>query len=266
MQPLRFVSLALALALGTSCSSDSGSGASGTGGSSGAVGAGGSAASSAGGGTNPNAGGAGGSSSGGGGTANGGVAGSSLGGTSGSGAGGAGAWSCQLVAADGGVLAQCGMSGEAADGDPCLSAVDCGAQLGCIATGVTPICRAYCCDGPESCPTDTYCAKGAMAEAPQDLIPICIPAMKCALLNDSTCPAGLTCTIVRAAGTTSCVTPGTGTYGEPCPCAAGFACNADEGTCFQLCHTGSSGDCGPQALCQGGASQYPAGIGYCVSY
>jgi hypothetical protein len=104
-----------------------------------------------------------------------------------------------------------------------------------------------------------------MAESPQNLIPVCTPAMKCELLKDATCPAGQTCTIVRTAGTTSCVTPGTGTSGQHCPCAAGFTCNWVEGTCYQLCHI-MSDDCGPNALCQGGSDLYPDGIGYCVAY
>ncbi len=188
-------------------------------------------------------------------------------GMGGSPAGDAGAVSCQIVAvADGGpgVTAQCGVSGAATDGDPCMSAADCAPELGCIA-GLTPICRAYCCDSVESCPVETYCVTAPMNEAPFSIIPICIPAQSCVLLNDATCPAGLTCAIVRASGTTSCVTPGTSTTGQACPCAAGYTCSAADNTCLQLCHTGSD-ECGSNGFCQGGTKPYPDGIGYCVSY
>jgi hypothetical protein len=158
------------------------------------------------------------------------------------------------------------MGGSAADGDPCSQASDCAAELGCIDTPVTPICRPYCCASFESCPPDTYCVKAAMAEAHQNQIPVCIPAMKCQLLNDTqTCPTGLTCAIVRESGTTSCVMPGAGQAGDPCPCAAGLTCSWTDGTCLQLCHTGSN-ECGANGFCQGGLQPYPQGIGYCVWY
>jgi hypothetical protein len=185
----------------------------------------------------------------------------------------AGAVSCQLVPSDGGagggggsaLTAQCGASGTAGDGDPCMTSADCGPEMGCIA-GVTPICRAYCCESLESCPAETYCVTAQMNEAPSSAIPICIPAQNCELLNDATCPAGLTCAIVRATGTTSCVVPGSGTTGEACPCAAGFTCSSADNTCLQLCHAGSTTDCGSNGFCQGGTAPYPDGIGYCVSY
>jgi hypothetical protein len=174
--------------------------------------------------------------------------------------------SCQLVSADGGgIAAQCGRAGASGDGDPCMSATDCGAELGCIATGVTPICRAYCCSGLEACPANTYCVKAPMAESTTSEIPVCVPAMPCELLDDATCPSGLTCTIVRESGTTSCVSPGVGTYGQACPCAAGYTCSWADGTCLQLCHTNGT-ECGPNAFCQGGQQPYPDGIGHCVPY
>jgi hypothetical protein len=178
----------------------------------------------------------------------------------------ASAVSCQLVAADGGtgITAQCGTSGSSTDGDPCMSAADCGPELGCI-SGLTPICRTYCCDSLESCPSETYCVTSPMNEPPYAAIPVCIPAMTCVLLDDATCPAGLTCAIVRASGTTSCIVPGTGTTGQACPCAAGFTCSAADDTCLQLCHTGTD-ECGSNGFCQGGTKPYPDGIGYCVSY
>jgi hypothetical protein len=154
------------------------------------------------------------------------------------------------------------MAGGGLDGDPCMKATDCASELGCIA-GLTPICRAYCCASLESCPANTYCVKAAMNEAQQDEIPVCIPVTKCVLLDNTGCTDGEVCAIVRTDGTTSCVTPGTGTLGQPCPCANGYTCSG--GTCFKLCHVNNN-ECGPNGYCQGGTKPYPKDIGYCVYY
>jgi hypothetical protein len=176
-------------------------------------------------------------------------------------------YSCQLVAADGGgVSAQCRNAGASGDGDPCTEASDCSAELGCISTGVTPICRPYCCDGLETCPMDTYCVAQPMANATQNQIPVCVPAQSCILL-ESGCGPGGACQIVRESGTTSCVTPGAGTAGSACPCAAGFTCSWAEGTCVKLCTPSTQGtDCLANQYCQTGVQPYPLGYGYCVSY
>ena len=177
---------------------------------------------------------------------------------------------CQLVVdADGGVdggtvTATCAMAGTAADGDPCNTAADCQAGDGCLANPIASTCHPYCCGDPEACPTDTYCAPAPMAGAPQQMIPLCLPADDCALLQDSTCPAGETCAIVRDDGTTTCVQPGQGTTGQSCPCAAGYTCSNATNTCLQLCHLGGT-DC-VNGTCQGGTAGYQAGIGFCVSF
>jgi hypothetical protein len=184
----------------------------------------------------------------------------------------ASALSCQVVSSagggggggDAGVTAQCRMAGAGVVGAPCTTVADCGPELGCMA-GLTPTCRPYCCESLESCPADTYCIQAAMAESASTQIPVCVPAQKCELLDDTTCPPGLTCAIVRDDGTTSCVTPGAGTAGESCPCAAGFTCSLSNATCLQLCSTAVAGSCGPTGLCQGGSTAFPANVGYCVS-
>jgi hypothetical protein len=180
----------------------------------------------------------------------------------------ASAVSCKVVVADGGVAAHCGVSGNMPEGSPCMNAADCGPDLGCILVEHTPLCRAYCCAGLESCPTNTYCVQQKMYESPSSEIPVCIHVTKCVLLDDTGCPSGETCAIVRLDGTTSCVVPGTGTYGQPCPCAAGYTCSYADGTCLKLCHTDlSKGDeCGPNGYCQGGTTPYPPEVGYCIYY
>ena len=101
--------------------------------------------------------------------------------------------------------------------------------------------------------------------APRLAIPVCAPTTNCQLLDDGSCPSGLTCSIVRASGTTSCVSPGPGQLGDECPCAAGFVCAKLTGQCKKLCHLGQDEvDCPNGGTCQGGSQGYPDGIGICV--
>lgn len=178
---------------------------------------------------------------------------------------------CQLVLDDGDAIPSCRPAGRFEAGGPCHSGADCAAGLGCVAAdGEGGVCRQYCCGHVESCAAGTYCDERPMAEsvvasAPVP-IPVCVPAMNCELLNDSVCPTGLTCTIVREDGTTSCVVPGEGRTGEQCPCAPGFVCSMLTNQCKQLCRIDSRAqDCGAGAKCQGGSAIYPAGFGVCVS-
>jgi len=84
------------------------------------------------------------------------------------------------------------------------------------------------------------------------------------LLDDSTCPEGETCTIVRVDGTTSCVTPGSGELGQPCPCAAGYVCSTGANQCLKLCKIAEP-DCPANHTCQGGSTGYPEGFGICIA-
>ncbi|WP_437588412.1 hypothetical protein [Sorangium sp. So ce1000] len=179
---------------------------------------------------------------------------------------------CQLVLDDGDAIPICRQVGRFDAGGPCHSAADCAAGLGCVAAdGQGGVCRQYCCGHVESCAAGTYCDEQPMAEsvaggsAPVP-IPVCLPATNCELLNDSVCPTGLTCTIVRDDGTTSCVVPGEGRADDHCPCAPGFVCSMLTNRCKQLCRIDSRAqDCGAGAKCQGGSAIYPAGFGVCVS-
>jgi hypothetical protein len=204
----------------------------------------------------------------------------------------AGILSCQLVGLnpDAGATAECRLSGNAPDEATCTSASDCAPELGCVLYGNAGTCRTYCCNGPDSCPAQTYCVAENMYEAPQYQIPVCFPVMACRILPDS-CPDGLTCTIVRADGTTSCVSvppdAGAGTEGQYCgqylPCARGYTCSQlagsssqVQGTCLKLCLTqptvscpaGQDCSCPAGEICQGGTSPYdmlgPPSVGICV--
>ncbi len=162
-------------------------------------------------------------------------------------------------------MASCTALGDLTVGDPCQTAADCGAGLACVATPSGGLCRPYCCDQVEDCPADTYCAPTPMAEG-NVKIPVCLPAYSCKVLDEQTCPAGQTCTIVRDDGTTSCVELGDGQRGDACPCAQGYVCSKFTNTCLKLCHIGNDAvDCGVGS-CQGGVMAYPDGIGICAGY
>jgi hypothetical protein len=176
--------------------------------------------------------------------------------------------SCQIMPTDMGAVAECLPPGMLQEGEPCEKAANCAAGLGCVRMGSdVSVCRPYCCSNLEACASGTYCALGAMAEDvlhdnPLE-IPVCIPATPCTLLDDTTCPQGRTCTLVRADGTTSCIEPGPGKDGDGCPCSAGHVCVISSNTCRALCHVGGS-DCPNDMLCQGGSEGFPDGIGVCV--
>jgi hypothetical protein len=105
-----------------------------------------------------------------------------------------------------------------------------------------------------------------MASVEKIEIPVCIPATNCQLLNDKTCiDPGLTCTIVRADGTTSCVPLGPGQLNEKCPCAAGFVCSKLTNQCLKLCKIGyDEMYCGAMGACQAGSEGFPENYGVCV--
>ncbi|MDI1448032.1 hypothetical protein [Polyangium sp. 6x1] len=176
--------------------------------------------------------------------------------------------SCQIVPTPMGASAQCLTPGTFKSGDPCTRTSDCAPGLGCALTGASVgSCRPYCCGAVEDCPANTYCAPAPMADDTANAaplpIPVCIAATECTLLDDTSCPQGLTCTLVREDGTTSCVAPGAGTLDGACPCAAGYLCVAAFNSCRALCHT-SGNDCPDGMVCQGASNSYPDGIGVCV--
>jgi hypothetical protein len=177
--------------------------------------------------------------------------------------------SCQLVPEQGAAASECAPVGTFAEGEPCNSADNCAAGLGCAATpNVGGVCRSYCCGDAELCPQNTYCEPQEMAEDtindPRLQIPVCIPVTPCELLNEKSCTPPLACTIVRADGTTSCVMPGTGELNDPCPCAAGYVCSKLENTCLKLCDTDMPEVyCGGGMSCLGGNSGFPPGYGVC---
>ncbi len=185
---------------------------------------------------------------------------------------GATARGCHVVADDDGdPETVCVTVGEGEVDAPCQTGADCGPGTTCVPTeqsgNQTPagICRPYCCDDVENCGDGSFCAPRPQIEDPDLDVPVCVAVTPCELLEDGSCPVGTTCLVVREDGTTSCAQPGNGGLCEPCPCAAGFVCAIHTGLCEKLCRTDGTGDeCG-SGFCQGGSSDYPAGIGVCVA-
>jgi hypothetical protein len=184
---------------------------------------------------------------------------------------GATARGCHVVADDDGEPESvCVAVGDGAIDAPCQTAADCAAGAACIPTEqagnqtASGICRPYCCDDVEACDVGSFCAPRPQAEDADLEVPVCVAVTPCELLKEDACAPGLTCSVVREDGTTSCVEPGTGGLCQPCPCAAGFVCAVHTGLCEKLCRTDGTGDDCGGGFCQGGSSDYPSGIGVCV--
>jgi hypothetical protein len=162
----------------------------------------------------------------------------------------------------------CLPAGLRVDGYPCAHPTDCAAGYECTGGGT---CQRYCCDGNVVCPRspqDEFCDVQSLFGSPSTLVPVCMPAHPCVLLDAQTCSPSETCAVVREDGTTSCVTVGTAGAGDECDdthCGGGLVClgGAGERRCSQLCHTGST-ECAAPQTCKGGLPLFPdPSIGIC---
>jgi hypothetical protein len=158
-------------------------------------------------------------------------------------------------------------------GGSCLRTADCGVGLACVRTGDgdNKTCRPYCCGDVEACPDQSYCALAPVAtlDLPDGVttaprIPVCVEADDCQLGMACASPDE-TCTVVRLMGeVTSCIEPGDGLHGDPCPCAEGHFCDTSRNQCLQLCKLNEPGACSPGFSCQGGSVAVPDDWGTCV--
>jgi hypothetical protein len=160
---------------------------------------------------------------------------------------------------------------------PCNTAADCAAGLGCIDTPNGGTCQPYCCGDVEACPNNTFCVPKLMAEDKATQIPVCVPTDNCTLLSEHSCSSanpptpgccadGLACFIVRGNGATTCMAPGAGQLGDPCPCDAGYVCSKLTNQCRKLCRLGNDAtDCPNGGKCEGGSTAYPVGYGVCIA-
>lgn len=181
------------------------------------------------------------------------------------------AFGCYVTSNNGSPQSECLPAGTGVTGAPCVASKDCAAGFACIGKDTDGQCRPYCCADPEACPPDTFCDPRPLRDTEGTLnVPVCAQADKCNLAEPYPCPSGSTCTcpadkacMVVREDTTSCVVPGTGTVGEPCPCAWGHVCSMATHECLKLCQTTSSvPDCGSQKCTP--VSYLPDGWGVCT--
>lgn len=180
------------------------------------------------------------------------------------------------------VVRACAPSGASGVGAPCVSQADCGGGLACVGEGRSGICRPYCCQGTaRSCGAGTFCDERSFPEAPEIVVPVCLPVDDCALTDpfpcaegqDCSCKDGRACVVVRPDGETACAVPGPGQHGDPCTgtqtaeCAHGFVCHPEVG-CRQVCSVVASSDSAESQCPDGGACQsppdFPSDLGICI--
>ncbi len=180
---------------------------------------------------------------------------------------------CGVISTNGQPTSACQPAGSGEGGSPCVDGGDCAPGLACVSEGSTAACRPYCCAQATTCAAGAYCAERPLQGASGKTaigVPVCVPADDCSLDDPYPCPtnkqckcqAGTACAVVKDDGTTSCVPPGKGRAGEPCPCAAGFVCSKTTNACLKLCSTTSgTADCGTgKCLAVAGL---PKGFGIC---
>lgn len=191
---------------------------------------------------------------------------------------GLGDYACTLErGAKGEVTGSCRVAGEGEAGQPCDSSAACAAGLACVGEANAGQCRPLCCGDPEACDEGTFCTERPLveprsadgSELPLLMVPVCSQPDSCLLdeaqgcskegQNTCQCQDGLACTLVRDQ-MTSCVSPGQGQAGDPCPCAPttpaglGFVCSPLTNTCLKLCTRNEESGCG------GGYCQYNASL------
>lgn len=187
-------------------------------------------------------------------------------------------YACQVVRDSDQLTRQCELAGTGATNAPCFSSADCEASLACVTEGEAGRCLPYCCGADTTCEQGTYCAERQLRKAASDAnapeqprVPVCVPADDCSLEEPFPCPEGMdcrckadtACLVVRADRTTTCLKPGAGQQGDPCPCAWNHVCSSATQKCVKLCRTDpATNDCGTQK-CQASA-ELPPNFGVCV--
>jgi len=187
-------------------------------------------------------------------------------------------YSCQVSRQSNQAVRQCVLAGTGTANAPCFSAAECAPSFACVTEGDAGRCLPYCCDPKTDCHGGTYCAERPLLKPALDAsnaepphVPVCVPADNCSLEDAFPCPAktdcrckgDTACMVVRTDGTTTCLTPGSGQQGEPCPCAWNHVCSSVTHQCVKICNTDpTKNDCGAQK-CQA-SSELPPNFGVCV--
>lgn len=186
-------------------------------------------------------------------------------------------YACQVTRRNNRPARVCTAAGAGLANAPCFGAADCAPGLACVSDGDAGRCRPYCCDPETDCQAGAYCAERPLRKSPSDTtnvepprVPVCVPADDCSLEERFPCPiegecrckGDTACMVVRDDGSTACLEPGTGTQGDPCPCAWNHVCSKLTNQCVKLCRTDTTNDCGTQK-CQA-SSELPKNFGICV--
>jgi len=187
-------------------------------------------------------------------------------------------YSCQVARPSNQPVRQCVLAGTGTANAPCFAAADCAPSFACVTDGDAGRCLPYCCKPSTTCGSGTYCAERPLLKATSDAtdvepphVPVCVPADNCSLEDTFPCPAksdcrckgNTACMVVRDDGTTTCMEPGVGQQGDPCPCAWNHVCSSVTHECVKICNTDpSKSDCGVQK-CQA-SSELPPNFGVCV--
>jgi len=190
----------------------------------------------------------------------------------------------------------CESAGALAPGSSCVETTDCAVGSTCVSDVLVPVCRQYCCDGPDSCPAGTYCTNRNtyVSSAPgasyvtDATVPVCVPADNCNLSDPypcptdqkCMCPSNEACMVVRSGGLTTCITPpSSAAQDSHCKgesgvnlCSAGYVCSYSTFSCLKLCKLGAStkstspdqatSDCTTGTSCQA-SNDVPSGWGVC---
>lgn len=177
---------------------------------------------------------------------------------------------CYVTSSSSGPSSQCLPAGKGEAGAPCVASKDCAPGFACVGVENAAQCRPYCCESPEACPAQSFCTERPLRDSDGQLeVPVCAPADNCNLAEQYPCPSGSTCTcpaetacMVVREKTTSCVAPGSGKEGEPCPCAWGYVCSKANNQCLKLCQwTSASPECGSETCVS--VPYLPDGWGVC---
>jgi hypothetical protein len=187
-------------------------------------------------------------------------------------------YSCQVARESNQAIRQCVLAGTGTANAPCFSAADCAPSFACVTEGDAGRCLPYCCKPSTTCASGTYCADRPLLKAATDAtssepphVPVCVPADNCSLedafpctdKSDCRCKGDTACMVVRDDGTTTCLKPGAGQQGDPCPCAWNHVCSSVTHQCVKICNTDpTKSDCGQQK-CQA-SSELPPNFGVCV--
>jgi hypothetical protein len=187
------------------------------------------------------------------------------------------AYSCQVARQNNQLLRQCVPAGTGKVNAPCFSAADCAPSYACVTENDAGRCLPYCCNQNSTCTSGTFCAERPLRKAESDMsntepphVPVCVPADGCSLEDQFPCPSGsecrckgdTACMVVRD-GNTTCLKPGDGQQGDPCPCAWNHVCSSATHQCIKICRTDpTKNDCGTQK-CQA-SSELPQNFGVCV--